>query len=62
MSPEPPSQPAESPAPAPLDQEDVLGRRISAALIDLALLLGLFVILALTIGESKVEVAASPSL
>ena len=53
-APGPPSQPTESPA-APPGQEDVLGRRISAALIDLALLLGLFVVLALAIGESKVE-------
>jgi Tol biopolymer transport system component/uncharacterized RDD family membrane protein YckC len=55
--PEQPSGPTEPPtsAPAPPGQEDVLGRRISAALIDLALLLGLFVVLALTIGESKVE-------
>jgi Tol biopolymer transport system component/uncharacterized RDD family membrane protein YckC len=50
--PEPPSQPPES---APRSQEDVLGRRISAALIDLALVVGLFVVLALAIGESKVE-------
>jgi uncharacterized RDD family membrane protein YckC len=33
-------------------QEDVLGRRISAALVDLVLLIALFVVLALTIGDS----------
>ena len=52
--PEPPSQPTEPPA-APPGQEDVLGRRISAALIDLALLVVLFIVLALTIGESETE-------
>ncbi|MGE5827948.1 MAG: RDD family protein [Micromonosporaceae bacterium] len=35
--------------------EDVLGRRISAALIDLGLLTVLFIVLGLTIGESKME-------
>jgi Tol biopolymer transport system component/uncharacterized RDD family membrane protein YckC len=53
--PESPSGADESPARASSSREDVLGRRISAALIDLALLLGLFVVLALTIGERKVE-------
>ncbi len=35
-------------------QEDLLGRRISAALIDVGLLLGVFVVLGLTIGQTGV--------
>jgi hypothetical protein len=50
-----PKPSAEASAWAPLGQEDMLGRRISAALIDLALMIELFVVLALTIGESKAE-------
>jgi uncharacterized RDD family membrane protein YckC len=49
------SEPSEPLSPVPAGQEDVLGRRIAAALIDIALLFGLFVVLGLTIGESKTE-------
>jgi Tol biopolymer transport system component/uncharacterized RDD family membrane protein YckC len=41
------------PEPPSHSTEDVVGRRISAALIDLALLAGVFVFLALLIGESE---------
>jgi uncharacterized RDD family membrane protein YckC len=51
---QPPPQPQSAEGLSP-DQEDVLGRRISAALIDLAVLLGLFVIIAVAIGESGTE-------
>jgi uncharacterized RDD family membrane protein YckC len=51
--PEPSSEPTEAPPPALASQEDVLGRRISAALIDLALMFGLFVVVALAIGENS---------
>jgi uncharacterized RDD family membrane protein YckC len=51
--PEPSSEPIQAPPPAPPVQEDVLGRRISAALIDLALMFGLFVVVALAIGENS---------
>jgi Clp amino terminal domain, pathogenicity island component len=44
----------EPPPPALPGQEDLLGRRIAAALIDLALLTGLGLILGLTVGESSV--------
>jgi uncharacterized RDD family membrane protein YckC len=40
-----------APPPAPVEEEDLLGRRIGAALIDLVLLGGLGLILGLTIGE-----------
>jgi uncharacterized RDD family membrane protein YckC len=50
---EPSSEPTQAPPPAPLGQDDVLGRRISAALIDLALMFGLFVVLALAIGKNS---------
>lgn len=53
--PEPPAAPTEDTLTAPSGQEDVLGRRITAALIDLALLGGLFIVVALAIGESTVE-------
>jgi uncharacterized RDD family membrane protein YckC len=54
--PEPSADPTEdTPTAPPSGQEDVLGRRISAALIDLALLVGLFVVVALAIGEAEVE-------
>jgi uncharacterized RDD family membrane protein YckC len=48
------SQPAPNHA-EPSGEEDVLGRRIGAALIDLALLVGLFIVVALAIGDSEVE-------
>jgi uncharacterized RDD family membrane protein YckC len=52
--PEPSSESVESPpAPEPT-QQDVLGLRISAALIDLVVLFGLFLVLGLTIGEHEV--------
>jgi uncharacterized RDD family membrane protein YckC len=35
-------------------EEDVLGRRVGAAVIDIALLTGLFVIMSLTVGQSSV--------
>lgn len=41
--------------PPPSDREEVLGRRISAALIDLALLVGVFIVVALAIGDTTVE-------
>src|SRR6266545_2694116 len=53
--PEPESESTEPQSAAPPGQEDLLGRRIGTALIDLALLLALFAILAATIGESTVE-------
>jgi uncharacterized RDD family membrane protein YckC len=53
--PEPSAEPTEDTPTAPSGQEDVLGRRLGAALIDLALLVGLFVVLALAIGEAEVE-------
>jgi uncharacterized RDD family membrane protein YckC len=52
--PEPESE-SEAPSGAPPRQEDMLGRRIGAALIDLVLLGAVFAILAATIGESTVE-------
>src|SRR6266508_5955213 len=53
---EPPSQGTQQPqAPAFPGGGDVLGRRISAALIDLVLLTVLFIVLGLTIGESSTE-------
>jgi uncharacterized RDD family membrane protein YckC len=50
-APQTPSPTAQPPA----DSVDVLGRRIAAALIDLALLVVLFFILGLTIGERSAE-------
>jgi uncharacterized RDD family membrane protein YckC len=47
--------PPTPPSAAPPGQEDLLGRRIGAALIDLALLGALFVVLAALIGESAME-------
>jgi uncharacterized RDD family membrane protein YckC len=44
-------QPAEPPVGALPGQEDLLGRRIAAALVDVALLTGLFVILGLAVGQ-----------
>ncbi len=52
---EPPSQGTQPQAPAFPGGGDVLGRRISAALIDLVLLTVLFIVLGLTIGESSTE-------
>lgn len=52
--PEPGSSPQSAQA-LPSDHEDLLGRRISAALVDLALLVGLFVVVALAIGESTAD-------
>lgn len=49
------SESTEPPSAAPPRQEDVLGRRIGAALIDLALLVAVFAVLAATIGESTVD-------
>jgi uncharacterized RDD family membrane protein YckC len=53
--PEPESKSTETPSATPPSEEDVLGRRTGAALIDLALLVAVFAILAATIGESTVE-------
>ena len=53
--PEPESESTEPPSAAPPRREDLLGRRIGAALIDLALLVAVFAILAATVGESTVE-------
>lgn len=56
--PEPESESTEPPSAAPPSQEDLLGRRIGAALIDLAVLVAVFAILAATIGESTVDGAS----
>ena len=53
--PEPESGSTEPPSAASPGQEDLLGRRIGAALIDLAVLVAVFAILAATIGEGTVE-------
>ena len=52
--PEPEAESTEPASAVPPSQEDLLGHRIGAALIDLALLVALFAILAATIGESTV--------
>ena len=52
-----PAEP-QPPPPASPGQEDLLGLRIAAALIDLALLAGLFLILSATVGETIVEGAS----
>jgi uncharacterized RDD family membrane protein YckC len=52
--PEPESGSTEPPSAAPSGQEDLLGTRVGAALIDLALLVAVFAVLAATIGESTV--------
>ncbi len=49
-----PPQASEPVPPAPAGGEDLLGVRIGAALIDLALLFGLLVVLSATIGEASV--------
>jgi uncharacterized RDD family membrane protein YckC len=53
--PEAPAPATEPAPPAPPGQEDLLGRRISAALIDVALLTGVFVIFILTVGEIEIR-------
>ena len=53
--PEPPAPATEQVPPAPPGQEDPLGRRSGAALIDVALLIGVFVIFSLTVGEIRTE-------
>jgi uncharacterized RDD family membrane protein YckC len=53
--PEPPAAATEPVPPAPPAQEDLLGRRSGAALIDVALLTGVFVIFGLTVGEISTE-------
>ena len=52
---DPTAQPTETASTAPPVQEDLLGRRISAALIDLGLLVGLFIVVALAIGKTETE-------
>lgn len=53
--PEPESGSTEPPSAARPGQEDLLGPRIGAALIDLALLVAVFAVLAATIGDSTIE-------
>jgi uncharacterized RDD family membrane protein YckC len=53
--PEAPSPATEQAPPTPPDQEDLLGRRSGAALIDVALLTGVYLILTLTVGEIRTE-------
>jgi Tol biopolymer transport system component/uncharacterized RDD family membrane protein YckC len=53
--PEAPSPATEPVPPAPPGQEDLLGRRSSVALIDIALLAGVFLIFSLTVGEISTE-------
>jgi uncharacterized RDD family membrane protein YckC len=60
--PEPASPATESVPPAPPAQEDLLGRRSGAALIDVALLTGVFVIFILTVGEIRTEGEYSATL
>ena len=60
--PEPPSLATEPAPPAPPGQEDLLGRRSLAALIDVALLIGVFVIFSLTVGEISTEGGYSVTL
>jgi uncharacterized RDD family membrane protein YckC len=57
-----PPQASEPKSPAPAGGEDLLGVRIGAALIDLALLFGLFVLLSALIGEANVGDGLSFSL
>lgn len=56
--PEAPAPATEQAPPAPPAQEDLLGRRISAALIDVALLTGVLVIFSLTVGEIEIRTAS----
>src|SRR6266508_5668612 len=60
--PEPASPATESVPPAAPAQEDLLGRRSGAALIDVALLIGVFVIFILTVGEIRTEGEYSATL
>jgi uncharacterized RDD family membrane protein YckC len=60
--PEPPSVATESGPPAPAAQEDLLGRRSAAALIDVALLTGVFLIFSLTVGEIRTQGEYSATL
>lgn len=53
--PEPPAPATEPVPPAPPGQEDVLGRRSAAALVDVALLTGVFVVFGLTVGEVSTD-------
>jgi uncharacterized RDD family membrane protein YckC len=57
-----PPQASEPRSPGPAGGDDLLGVRIGAALIDLALLFGLFVVLSVTIGEASVGDGFSFSL
>jgi Tol biopolymer transport system component/uncharacterized RDD family membrane protein YckC len=54
-APQPAPQPLEPPPPVAPGQENLLGRRISAALIDVGLLLAVLVVLGLTIGEARAQ-------
>ncbi len=60
--PEPASPATESVPPAPPAQEDLLGRRSGAALIDVALLTGVLVIFILTVGQISTEGEYSATL
>jgi Tol biopolymer transport system component/uncharacterized RDD family membrane protein YckC len=60
--PEPPAPATEPAPPAPPVQEDLLGRRSVAALIDVALLTGVFLIFSLTVGEVSTEGGFSVAL
>jgi uncharacterized RDD family membrane protein YckC len=60
--PEPPAPATEQTPPAPPAQEDLLGRRSGAALIDVVLLTGVFVIFILTVGEISTEGEYSATL
>jgi uncharacterized RDD family membrane protein YckC len=60
--PEPPSLATEPLPPAPPAQEDLLGRRSLAALIDVALLIDVFLIFSLMVGEISTEGGFSASL
>jgi uncharacterized RDD family membrane protein YckC len=53
--PEPPALATEPAPPAPPGQEELLGRRSGAALIDVALLTGVLVIFILTVGEIEIR-------
>ena len=59
--PEPPAPATEPLPPAPPAQEDLLGRRSLAALIDVALLIDVFLIFSLMVGEISTEGGFSPT-